>query len=347
MATQKQQENLLLTEHLTFPPISLLDEIINSINLVLYDLVDKLETGLSSTDPSNLGYADQYAAERRAPERDEEGNEVYPEARLEIEEGVQKFETLMMGALDKNFDRLEIWTLRNVLCLPEDVGEWVRLGHYENLTIPQKDPKITPETLHALHRKLLETQKLHAALIAEKTRNDAQIRKLRSLLQPPGPKPGPRSSTSPTKAKDMGMSGEAPFAFLSHTPAAQDLGVQSLPQNGTSASTESRTPLTTHTTFTASQLPYLRELLATLKPHLSSTALPLRSEGGKEDLANERRVYIESQSKRILERRGVDTVDGVEGVIEGPRVRTEEVRGLEDLVQGLGRGREVDEMDVS
>jgi len=40
----------------------------------------------------------------------------------------------MENAVDKNFDRLEIWTLRNVLCLPrgeEELARWVRLGHYE------------------------------------------------------------------------------------------------------------------------------------------------------------------------------------------------------------------------
>lgn len=42
-----------------------------------------------------------------------------------------KLETLMENALDRNLDRLEIWTLRNVLCLPGDVEGWVRLGHYE------------------------------------------------------------------------------------------------------------------------------------------------------------------------------------------------------------------------
>ena len=64
---------------------------------------------------------------------DEDGNNVYPEARLEIEEGTLKLETLMENAVDRNFDRLEIWCLRNVLCLPkeEGIGEWVRLGGYE------------------------------------------------------------------------------------------------------------------------------------------------------------------------------------------------------------------------
>lgn len=59
------------------------------------------------------------------------------QAKLEIEEGVLKLETLVENAVDKNFDKLEIWTLRNVLCLPrgkegeEELGRWIRLGHYE------------------------------------------------------------------------------------------------------------------------------------------------------------------------------------------------------------------------
>jgi kinetochore protein Mis12/MTW1 len=56
-------------------------------------------------------------------------------------------------------------------------------------------------------------------------------------------------------------------------------------------------------------------------------------------VTRERKVYVESQSKRILERRGVDTRDGVEGVWEGRRVGAEEVKGLEGLVKGLGRGK--------
>lgn len=59
-------------------------------------------------------------------------------------------------------------------------------------------------------------------------------------------------------------------------------------------------------------------------------------------MTRERKVYVESQSKRILERRGVDTKDGVEGVWEGRRVGAEEVRGLEGLVQSLGRGKKED-----
>ncbi|KAH6857355.1 Mis12 domain-containing protein [Alternaria rosae] len=367
MASAKQQENMLLTEHFTWPPISLIDDIINAINEVLYRCTDSFETGLSSADPSLLGFADLYASQNRTPQKDEDGNDVYPEARLEIEEGVLKLETLMENAVDKNFDKLEIWTLRNVFALgrgkgqDEGLAEWVRLGHYENLEPPSKNSTLTPESLYTLRRKLIETQKLNAALLAEKTRNETQIARLRALLTPSTlPK---RESLTSTSGNDKQEGQAAPFAFLTHAPAAKEIGIQSLPhQQPSTANGEKNaekpnndtkhTPLTTHTSFTTTQLPYLRQLLASLQPHLANTALPSNTTPhnshshahaqqqpkDKEELTRERKIYVESQSKRVLERRGVDTKDGVEGVWEGgSRVGSEEVRGLEGLVEGMGR----------
>ncbi|KAI4609282.1 hypothetical protein J4E80_008531 [Alternaria sp. BMP 0032] len=373
MASAKQQENMLLTEHFTWPPISLIDDIINAINEVLYRCTDSFETGLSSADPSLLGFADLYASQNRTPQKDEDGNDVYPEARLEIEEGVLKLETLMENAVDKNFDKLEIWTLRNVFALgrgkgqDEGLAEWVRLGHYENLEPPSKNSTLTPEALYTLRRKLIETQKLNAALLAEKTRNEAQIARLRALLTPSTlPK---RESLTSTSGNEEQEGQAAPFAFLTHAPAAKEIGIQPLPQTHTNANGEknpeknsngdtkpTHTPLTTHTTFTTTQLPYLRQLLASLKPHLANTALPSNTSSppsyststsngqqqppkDKEELTRERKIYVESQSKRVLERRGVDTKDGVEGIWDGgSRVGSEEVRGLEGLVESMDRG---------
>lgn len=121
---------------------SLIDEIINTINEVLYRCTQILDNELSSIDASHLGFLDRALAEHRTPEVDEEGNQTFPEAKLEIEEGVLKLETLVENAVDKNFDKLEIWTLRNVFCLSrggkagdgaeaEEIGKWIRLGHYE------------------------------------------------------------------------------------------------------------------------------------------------------------------------------------------------------------------------
>ncbi|KAF2204910.1 Mis12-domain-containing protein [Delitschia confertaspora ATCC 74209] len=374
MANLKQVENMLLTEHFTWTPISLIDDIINTVNEVAYKATESLERGLlDHADPSALGFLDRANAENRIPEteEDDEGNsrQVFPEARLEIEEGVHKLETLLENTIDRNFDRLEIWTLRNVLTVPGDVVGWVRLGGYENFTIPPPNPSITPESLQSLRRKLQETQKLHTALLSEKTRNEALLAKLRALVSAPPPQSTRASTVSTMEIKEEDDAEKNHmFGFLTHTPAARELGIQGLPLVGgasSNAGRESSNPLTTHTTFTTSQLPFLRSLLSQLKPHLASASLPRSqdtymagTDRGTAEKARDRKVYIESQSKSILERGGVDIRDGVEGGVglEGRRVREEEVRGLEGLVAGISRGdvkerdekgERVEEMDTS
>lgn len=52
-------------------------------------------------------------------------------AAVEIENGVHQLETLLQATVDRNFDKLEIYVLRNVLSVPTDLVAWVRLKHYE------------------------------------------------------------------------------------------------------------------------------------------------------------------------------------------------------------------------
>lgn len=56
---------------------------------------------------------------------------VYPEAKLEIENGLHQLETLLESTVDKAYDKFEIYVLRNILTVPEDLISWVRLRHYE------------------------------------------------------------------------------------------------------------------------------------------------------------------------------------------------------------------------
>lgn len=98
-------------------------------------------------------------------------------------------------------------------------------------------------------------------------------------------------------------------------------------------------PISTHTTFTIAQLPALRAQLAALKPYLATASLPAaRGTSEAAEAARERKEYVESQTRRVLERRGVDVRNG--GAVEGRRVGAEEVRALEGLVGVLGKGRE-------
>ncbi|KAF1986307.1 Mis12-domain-containing protein [Aulographum hederae CBS 113979] len=351
MASVKQIETSLLTEHLRYTPLTLIDDIINTINELVNRAVDAVEAGLLAADPSALGFAARAEAENVTLEKDDDGKPQYPEARGEIEEGVHKLETLLESNVDRNFDKLEIWVLRNVLTLSGDLVPWVRLGHYENLTIPSSDkpvdPSITPETIHALRRKLQETRKLQTALLTEQARNEALLSQLRSVLSPSGtvePKTEHTSSSPDRNASAAPPPGA--FSFLTSIPAAQTLGLKPILSTTTTTSANtnpsqsSQGPLAQNTAFALSQLPALRTLLATLRPAL--TSLPSKrlcdgddAGGGAE---RERREYIETQTMRILERRGIDVKAGV-GAVEGMgrRVGIEEVGALEGVVGAFGR----------
>jgi kinetochore protein Mis12/MTW1 len=128
MASNKQIATALLTEHLRYTPLALIDDIINTVNELTNRAVDGAERGLLAADPAALGFSAKAAAENG---KDEEGVDVYPEIRSEIEEGVHQLETLLEANIDKNFDKFEILALRGILSVPQDLVSWIRLAHYE------------------------------------------------------------------------------------------------------------------------------------------------------------------------------------------------------------------------
>ena len=99
----------------------------------MYQALSQLEDAFLSTPAENLGFGAAAAAKgnNAIPDTDGDGNVDYPEARLEIEEGCHQLETLITSTLDKNFDKFEIYVLRNLLAVPEGLEGWIRLGHYE------------------------------------------------------------------------------------------------------------------------------------------------------------------------------------------------------------------------
>lgn len=108
---------------------------INSINNLIYQAISSLETGLLSTPPERLGFSHATNGST-IPDTDEDGNVVYPEAKLEIENGLHQLETLLESTVDKAFDKFEIVVLRNSFRVDEELLGWIRLKHYEVRTLP-------------------------------------------------------------------------------------------------------------------------------------------------------------------------------------------------------------------
>lgn len=127
MSAPTMRSTSILTEHLGYPPISLVDDIINAVNEIMYKCTAAMEKYLLSK--SRIGEED------------------YGE---EIKNGVAKLESLLENSVDKNFDKLELYVLRNVLRIPEEFldANVFRLENQKDLVIvDDKEIKRSEEEL--------------------------------------------------------------------------------------------------------------------------------------------------------------------------------------------------------
>jgi kinetochore protein Mis12/MTW1 len=207
--------------------------------------------------------------------------------------------------------------------------------HKQGLSFILTPDAPTTESIILQRRKQRESQRLQRLLRAEEARNAAMIAQLKALTIP-NIKAEP---ASPLKG-DVESETYPAFAFL-HEKA-------DLPSSSKSA------PLTTTTQFALSQLPALKALLAQLRPAMQSlgkdsvtmTRDPNLTDQGR-SFRGERFDFIESQTKRQLELRGVELdaqgkVRDGEWQSEGRRLGKGEVEGLERVI-GLVKGDDMEE----
>ncbi|TGO60455.1 hypothetical protein BCON_0035g00310 [Botryotinia convoluta] len=310
-------DTALLTEHLTYRPIAVIDDIINSINLLAFRAIDALEKGLFAAPPSSIGFT---------PTSTLSAEEVATQCQHEIENGVYKLETLLNAKIDKNFDKMEIYLLRNVFAVPPDVRDWIRLSHYEGLDFRSveengagADGVPTSETVTFQRKRLRETMKLNAVLRAEKERNERTIAALKGIISP-----SQSSAKKTVKAEDD----ERPsLAFL---------------QKKGNLTKDGKHPIATTTEFALAQLPALKQLLDNLGPRLKELSEGDGMAGmvGEQEKSwrRERLEFIEKETRRHLENvRGLEL--GSQGEVrdgewqgEGRKLGNGEVEDLEKVV---------------
>ena len=306
---------------------ALIDDIINSINILVFKATDAVEKGLLSADPANLGF--QVPAQTSV-EAQEAATAIQEKVKLEIENGVHQLETLLEAKIDKNFDKLEVWALRNVLSVPSEVRDWVRLSHYEGLNFTNDVDAPSTESIILQRRKLRETQKLHSLLLAETGKNDATIAALKAILT--------RKATPTGQSKGDAEMKYPTFAFL---------------QNKGDLTDDVSHPISATASFALSQLPALKALLQNLRPRLEELA----NGGGKQGLIGEeekgwrreRLEFVERETRRHLENvRGLELgemgeVRDGEWQREGRQLGKGEVEDLEKVVGMVGGEDAMDE----
>lgn len=112
----------LLTEHLGYPPIALVDDVINAVNEILFKCTGAINAFLSKT------YTPQRCKKYQIPED-------------EVSKGTEKLEAMLEDAVDRNFDKFEIYVFRNLLTVPQDLlaEGWIRLKHHRGVDFSQND----------------------------------------------------------------------------------------------------------------------------------------------------------------------------------------------------------------
>ncbi|KAH8152463.1 uncharacterized protein LAJ45_03303 [Morchella importuna] len=174
----------LLTEHLRCTPLTIIDDIINTTNELLYHSVAAVETYLLTSAPSSLGFLPPPGTIR---DTNSDGTELYSDAETEeLEKGIHSLETLLESAVDRSFDRFEIYVLRNILTVPEDLVPWVRLAHHKNLdfkTLPASTatsttttptPPPPPRRQHKKHKRAYARSARHSSHPMRSTRRSAK-----------------------------------------------------------------------------------------------------------------------------------------------------------------------------
>lgn len=336
MASQQASDYELLTEHLGYPPVvrtpsshycmvhcanktpqTLLDDIINTVNVLADRALDSVEQVLLNMQPAKLGF--------RAPKKPTDDTPSTEDAaRREIESGTHQLETLLTASIDRNFDKLELYAMQNILTVqPAALRPYVQLEHYRGLDFSgggEDAPDV--EGVTALRRRVQASQRLNLALQREKARNEALLGKLRDAM---GVK-GEGVKQEPLEEGEQPAQGST-FGFLNERSALSSIG--------------SQTPITTTTEFTLSQLTALRSLSQSLRGLLPE--LQEATEGSSNKTwRSERAEYVEQSSRKYLENTGGLEL-GSQGEVrdgdyqgEGRNLRREEVEGLEKVVAILG-----------
>lgn len=221
------------------------------------------------------------------------------------------------------------------MSVPEGLEDWIRLRHYEGLNFVRAQDAPSVEEVREQRKRVVEAQRLQRLLMAEEAKNAAIISKLRALRGLPQ-KAAMKRSVKTEGTEVLVKEEELPYPVFRHLQEKADLD-----RGG------AEMPLSSTTRFVLSQMPALKGLEADLRP--MEKALEIKREDGEGETKSWRRErveYIEKQTRRHLESRGLEMDENGEmrdGEWQGGgrKLNKGEVEELEAVVTLMGGEKDV------
>ncbi|KAJ2781759.1 hypothetical protein H4R18_002672 [Coemansia javaensis] len=148
----------LIVEHFGFLPIAFIDEIINAANDTVYRATDAL---------------------CKFVEKEQGGGEATSQA-------INKAETLLEHAVDKNFDKFELYALRNLFNMPQGLEDYVAMLHRsagaaDEAPVEAADEAALDRALDEVRRELTATRLARTRAQHDTARVERGVRRLRTL----------------------------------------------------------------------------------------------------------------------------------------------------------------------
>ncbi|KAJ1948594.1 hypothetical protein EC988_005110, partial [Linderina pennispora] len=144
----------LIVEHFGFLPVSFIDEIINAANETIYRATDAL---------------------CKFVETEQGSGEATSQA-------INKAETMLEHAVDKNFDKFELYALRNLFNIPAGLEHHVVLPHHTQDTPDEyTDEALLDKELGDVRRQIVANNMMRARLARDTALVEKRVVKLRSL----------------------------------------------------------------------------------------------------------------------------------------------------------------------
>ncbi|KAJ3378940.1 hypothetical protein HDU84_007162 [Entophlyctis sp. JEL0112] len=168
--TQAARARELIVEHFGFDVTDFVDDVLNAVNTVIMQSLEAFEEFV----------VEQFGGDEEAAES------VFCDPCLiffnSVFKGIVAMQTLMESAIDKCFDRFEVYVRRFIFAIPPGLS--VTLPHYENLDISQsnEDTAALDEEIASLRRRIAASTHFDQTVSAELSKIIATNENLGTLL---------------------------------------------------------------------------------------------------------------------------------------------------------------------